>query len=110
MFDFSKYSYNFQNNQFEVGTEPMVFHCHHYNTFLQRSILDADYIDSQPFLVGAAAESSFLQLRELFKAVSDISERKKISQEIYRLSGFGIFDLSKITERGGEVRTKMSHY
>ena len=24
-----------------VGGEPMIFHCHHYNVFLQRSILDA---------------------------------------------------------------------
>ena len=28
-----------------VGGEPLIFHCHHYNVFLQRKLRDAAFFD-----------------------------------------------------------------
>lgn len=95
-----------------VGHEPMIFHCHHYNTFLQRSIQDAEYIDSAPFLVGAGAEIAYGQLAALFseQGLRDVGQRKDLAQKIYSWAGFGTFDLSALSETGGTVRTPNSHY
>ena len=95
-----------------VGGEPMIFHCHHYNTFLQQSICDADYIESRPFLIGAAAEVAFSQMKSLFEReeIEDIAQRKELAAELYRWAGFGTVDLSNLGENGGRVSTPSSHY
>jgi hypothetical protein len=110
MFDFSKFSYDFQVNRFVVGGEPMIFHCHHYNCFLQRSIQDAEYIDTPPLLAGAAAEVAFDQLTRVLSGTRDVAARKGAVETLYRLCGFGLIDLSRVTDRGGEVRTHSTHY
>ena len=76
MFDFAEFGYDFATNRLVVGGEPMVLHCHHYNVFLQRSIQDAEYIDSAPILVGAAAEVAFAQLTDLLSRTADIAARR----------------------------------
>ena len=95
-----------------LGGEPMIFHCHYYNAFLQQTILDAAYIDSEPFLVGAAAEVSYNQLVTLFKQqdISEISERKIWAEHIYAHSGFGVISLDTVNQTGGEVLAPTSHY
>jgi predicted hydrocarbon binding protein len=110
MFDFADFGYDFATNRRVVGGEPMIRHCHHYNVFLQRSIQDAEYIDSAPILVGAAAEVVFAQLTELLSRTPDIAARKATVEALYRACGLGLIDLSALTERGGEVRTRSSHY
>lgn len=110
MFDFAEFGYDFATNRLVVGGEPMVIHCHHYNCFLQRSIQDAEYIDSAPILVGAAAEMAFAQLTSLVSRTPDISARKAIVEALYRASGFGLIDLSAVTAEGGKVRTRSTHY
>lgn len=97
------------NRRCYIGGEPHVFHCHRYNTFLQQTILDAEYIDSKPFLLGAAAEVTYSGLKALF-AMVPASSRLEVAQELYRWSGFGTFDLSGLTAQGGEVTTQNSHY
>ena len=95
-----------------VEGEPMIFHCHHYNTYLQQTIQDAEYVDSRPFLIGAANEVAFAQLTALFKSqgIDDINERKQWAEEIFRWAGFGRFSLAKCDEQGGEISTPHSHY
>ncbi|TPV95974.1 MAG: hypothetical protein B7733_07200 [Myxococcales bacterium FL481] len=96
-----------------VGGEPMLFHCHHYNTFLQRTIAeDAPIVQSEPFLVGAAAEVAFAQLRTVFAELSlaAVDERKSVAQQLYRWAGFGTFDLGPLTPEGGRVETPHAHY
>jgi hypothetical protein len=110
MFDFAEFGYDFATNRLVVGGEPMVLHCHHYNVFLQRSIQDAEYIDSVPFLVGAAAEVAFAQLTELLPRAADIAARKATVEALYRACGLGLIDLGALTERGGDVRTRSTHY
>ena len=110
MFDFSQFNYDFQTNRFVVEGEPMIFHCHHYNCFLQRSIQDAEYIDSAPILVGAAVEVAFAHLTRIVAQTPDVAARKSTVETLYRLSGFGLIDLSGVTAEGGEVRTRSTHY
>lgn len=101
-----------EKRKFVVGGEPMLLHCHHYNVFLQRSIRDAEYIDSRPFLIGAAAEVAHTQLKTYYteKLISDINERKKFAEHIYKWAGFGVVDFSSLTEDGGECQTHSSHF
>jgi hypothetical protein len=110
MFDFADFGYDFSTNRLVVGGEPMVIHCHHYNCFLQRSIQDAEYIDSAPILVGAAAEVVFAQLTNLLARTPDGAARKALVESLYRACGLGLIDLSGLTDRGGEVRTRSTHY
>jgi hypothetical protein len=110
MFDFADFGYDFATNRLVVGGEPMVLHCHHYNCFLQRSIQDAEYIDSTPILVGAAAEVVFAQLTNLLARTADIAARKTTVEALYRACGLGLIDLSAVTDRGGEVHTRSTHY
>lgn len=95
-----------------VGGEPAIFHCHHYNTFLQRSILDAEDVDSGPFLIGAAAEVAYAQLRALFAAqeLREVAARAELASELYRWAGFGVLDLSRLSATGGTLETEFSHY
>ena len=104
--------FDFERMRTLVGGEPVVLHCHHYNTFLQRSIQDADYIDSEPFLIGAAAEVSFAQLTQLFEQEKVESEpaRKEQACELYRWAGFGTLDFSNLNAEGGRVDSPSSHY
>lgn len=110
MFEYSKYEYDFDTGRFVVEGEPMIFHCHHYNCFLQRSIQDAAYIDSAPILVGAAVEVVRAQLTRLLARTPEVAARKSAAETLYRLSGFGLVDLSSVTAEGGEVRTRSTHY
>ncbi|HEB54588.1 MAG TPA: hypothetical protein ENI87_15160 [bacterium] len=100
------------HRQVTVGTEPMIFHCHHYNTFLQRTIQDADYIDSRGFLIGAAAEVAFNQMMHCFAeaGLNDVPARKAMAEQIYRWAGFGRIDLGPLDENGGTTSTPNSHY
>jgi len=86
----------------------MVLHCHHYNAFLQRSIMDAEYIDSVPFLIGAAAESVYTQLKGLLQG-KEAEERCHIASELYRQAGFRTLDFSSLSKDGGKLVTKKSH-
>jgi hypothetical protein len=110
MFDFADFGYDFAMGRLVVGGEAMVLHCHHYNCFLQRSIQDADYIDSAPVLVGAAAEVAFAQLTSLLSQTADVPSRKATVEALYRACGLGLVDLGALTDRGGEVRTPSTHY
>ena len=110
MVDLSQIEYDFQHHRLVWGGEAMIMHCHHYNCFLQRSIQDAEYIDSAPFLVGAAAEVAFAQLTQILAGSADVAARKSAAEQLYRTCGFGLIDLSALTDKGGEVRTRSTHY
>ncbi len=110
MFEFSQFGYDFHTGRLMVENESMIFHCHHYNCFLQRSIQDAEYIDSAPILVGAAVEMVFAQLARVLSRTPDVAARKSTVETFYRLCGSGLIDLGAITAQGGEVRTRSTHY
>lgn len=86
-----------------IGTlhgESMVFHCNHYNRFLQLVVEDCHYIDFQSILVGSAAEVAFRQLRQYFGLHPDLSVRERASAaaSIYRFCGFGNLPLASLPD------------
>ena len=109
MFDINDYKFDQEHNYLEIGGEAMVFHCHHYVTNLQRTILDADYIDSKLFLIGSAADSIFYQLTNLCDGLN-IEDSKIMAQDIYKTFGYGIIDLSSMDENGCELKSTKSFF
>ncbi len=104
--------FDFEHHRWVLGNEPMVFHCHHYNMYLQQTLLEAEYLQCEPLLVGAAVEVAYKQLTNLFAQhrIEDVSERKALAESIYRWAGFGTIDLEPLYENGGTVTTQNSHY
>ena len=49
--------------------EPVIFHCHHYNLFLQQTIENPDWIDGVGILRTAAQEIFYSLLYGAFKAL-----------------------------------------
>ena len=109
MFDINKYAFDQEHNYLEIGGEAMIFHCHHYMINLQRTILDADYIESTLFLIGSAADALYSQLTNLCQGLS-VEASKEMAQDIYKTFGYGLIDLSGMDEKGGEFTTTHSFF
>lgn len=109
IFDINQYPFDTEHNYLEIGGEAMVFHCHHYINYLQRSILDADYIDSRPFLIGSAADAIYHQLTNLCEGLS-IEESKQMAEDIYKTFGYGLIDLTAMDENGIKLETSHSFF
>ena len=109
MFDINDYKFDQEHNYLEIGGEAMIFHCHHYITNLQRTILDADYIDSKLFLIGSAADAIYSQLTNLCEGLN-IEESKQMAQDIYKTFGYGLIDLSSMDENGCELKSTKSFF
>ena len=109
MFNINDYKFDEEHNYLEIGGEAMIFHCHHYLTNLQRTILDADYIDSSKFLIGSAADAVYNQLKNLCEGLS-IEESKQMAQDIYKTFGYGLINLKSMDENGGIIKTTKSFF
>ena len=109
MFNINDYKFDEKHNYLEIGGEAMIFHCHHYIMNLQRTILDADYIDGSRFLIGSAADAVSYQLSNLCEGL-DVQASKKMAEDIYKCFGFGLIDLSCMDENGCELKTTSSFF
>jgi hypothetical protein len=109
MFDINQYKFDEAHNYLEIGGEAMIFHCHHYINNLQRTILDADYIDSRLFLIGSSADAIYHQLSNLCEGL-DIEQSKEMAEDIYKTFGYGLIDLSCMDESGCELKTTKSFF
>ncbi len=100
-------------NAYIAQGEPLVFHCHHYNTYLQNTLEDAGaYLDVHPILTDSAQEIAHSQFTQYFGQEPDISieDRKTVVEDYFRFSGFGLINLHHTNESGGEVSTTSDHY
>lgn len=102
MFQLSDYPFDTERNCHFVANEAMVFHCHHYVISLQNKILNADYVDSRPFLIGAAAHALHHQLSNLCDGLAS-DHRLRTIETAYKTFGFGLVDLSGLKGEGGVV-------
>jgi len=109
MFDIHQYKFDEEHNCLDVAGEAMIFHCHHYINYLQRSILDAEYIDSRPFLIGSAADSVYHQLKNLCEGL-DVDSSKRMAEEVYKAFGYGLIDLTPMTADGVELQSVKSFF
>lgn len=88
----------------QIGGEPHVFHCHHYNCFLQKSVLDqAALVDAPALLTRPAVEVVLSELRQL---KADLAR----AEELFQTLGFGKVDLSRLGSTGGTAVVSGSHY
>jgi hypothetical protein len=99
-------------NAYIAQDEPCIFHCHHYNTYLQAVIEDtSSYLDVYPILTRSSQEIAYSQFSSFFKENNlDIDRRKKIVEDFFRFCGFGVIDLSAADSNGGKVVSGSDHY
>lgn len=107
MFDITEYEYDKEQCRLEIGGEDMMFHCHHYLSNLQKTVFDAEYMDGTNMIIGCAADSVYLQLKDLCKDLNE-KESKALAQDMYKTFGNGLIDLSSMDENGVEVTTTKS--
>ncbi len=95
-----------------LGGARLVFHCHHYNVFLQRSLEDAVGQRAVALERVAAAEAARSMLGGVFAKTpdADIASRLATAARIFGSLGFGRADVSGLGAYGGLVRVKPSHY
>ncbi len=91
--------------------EPVIFHCHHYNLFLQQTILDPPFINGIGILQDSSQEINFSQLRAAFihHNAETVEEKFAIASELFKYQGFGIISFSG-NEDGGTANLLSSHY
>ena len=100
-------TYDKQTHAYRVGEEPLVFHCHHYNLFLQNTIEDGgDFYDAEKLQVQSAEHVVYHQLKAL--------ESKGITLgdilQVYSDAGFGKLSFEVMKEEGGLVTSSSEHY
>ncbi len=100
-----------------IDQEPVIFHCNHYNRFLQLIVEDCHYIQRDPILKQSAAEVSFRQLRQHFQAYPEwsVEDRLAYAESMYRFCGFGdlplaSFHLPENPENAFQILENNSHY
>ncbi|MCS7030327.1 MAG: hypothetical protein NZL92_02180 [Gloeomargarita sp. SKYG116] len=91
--------------------EPVIFHCHHYNLFLQQTIEDPDWIDGVGILRQSAQEIFFSLLQGAFQQLEVLreSERWRLARQLFSFLGFGQLE-GDISPQGGELELRHSHY
>ncbi|MDX2010289.1 MAG: V4R domain-containing protein [Myxococcaceae bacterium] len=87
-----------------IAGEPHVFHCHHYNCFLQKVITDQSaLVDAPGLLTEAAVEVVLTEL-------DGLSADRSMAQALFAQLGFGQLDLSALSAAGGRAVASGSHY
>ncbi len=101
-----------ERNITTFGGRRLVFHCHHYNAFLQRTIDEALGDDAAIVQRRAAMESTRLIVTDLFSSDGGAPFRARIERaaSTFGSLGFGLADVSALGELGGAVTLRTSHY
>ncbi|MEN9216247.1 MAG: hypothetical protein Q6K90_02850 [Gloeomargarita sp. HHBFW_bins_162] len=91
--------------------EPVIFHCHHYNLFLQQTIEDPNWIDGVGILRTSAQEVFFSLLQGAFNQLEVVREQERwqVARQLFQFLGFGQLE-GEVTPQGAEVRLQHSHY
>lgn len=100
-------------NAYMAENEPLILHCHHYNTYLQLVLEDTHtYLDIYPVLISSAQAIVYEHLDSHFHRnhIIDIEERKQIAEDFFSFCGFGKFSLANIDAQGGVVVAAADHY
>lgn len=105
-----------ERNQLLLGGRRIVFHCHHYNLFLQQTVSDALQKDAKTVEVAASSEASHLLLLELLseeerkRGKLSFSAKIAFAQQMFMALGFGYPEVAQLTPAGGIVTLTTSHY
>lgn len=90
--------------------EPVIFHCHHYNLFLQQTIEDPDWIDGVSILQISAQEIFYSLLKNAFVTlgIETAAERLATAARMFSFLGFGQLNF-EVTEGGGIGQLPLCH-
>jgi hypothetical protein len=96
----------------EVYGQSQLYHCNHYNRSIQQYIEDPDYVPSERILLQSAAETAYRQAQAYLDVTPDatLPDLLAWAEDIFKWGGFGQLDFSDVTEAGGTVVGKTSHY
>lgn len=95
-----------------LGGQRLVFHCHHYNVALQRSLEDALGPRAVEIQRLAAAETARLALASVFaeREIRAFDARMQCAASVFADAGFGRATIVAMTSMGGRVEVAPSHY
>jgi predicted hydrocarbon binding protein len=105
--------WNKQQNIRLVEKSSLVFHCHHYNCHLQKTIEDAQIVDGKGIQINVAREVAFNQFSKAYSLHPELKTTKQkldFAAELFQVQGFGKVVFTKIDETGGVVKVPVSHY
>ncbi len=100
------------NGQVLGGAEPFIFHCNHYNYWLQRTVLLIPDIGMEDVCVDAAASvvHNVVSRAGAELGLSGPEAHLRLASGIFSQHGFGTIDFSGASADGGTVVTPTSHY
>lgn len=102
-----------ERNLLSLENRRLVFHCHHYNLFLQRTIEDGLGAQAaQSLQVAASMEASRSVLASLYAKDPEASflDKLGLARKLFGSLGFGQAETPSLTPNGGGVRLITSHY
>ncbi|RMG32457.1 MAG: hypothetical protein D6732_13445 [Methanobacteriota archaeon] len=88
-----------------IGGKRAVFHCNHYNTFLQRTLNDAM---GEKMIEVQINVSERINKEMLMEILRDVDDKRKEIEEVFANLGLGILDLSQLDQ--GKAVVSNSHY
>lgn len=93
--------------------EPHVFHCNHYNHWLQSTLLLSPQLPMRDVIVDAAEEVVHHALTVTAAELGIVGQPAaiaRVAEDLFAELGFGRVDLSGIASGGGSARFSASHY
>jgi hypothetical protein len=94
------------------GGEPFIFHCNHYNYWLQKTVLLVENLGMEAASIDAAASVAHAAVtgaaQEL--GLEDPEKRLGLASGLFAQHGFGQLDFSDTSVDGGQAVAKTSHY
>ena len=97
-----------QELKFLAGA-PVIYHCHHFNLFLDQTIGDALGGAAKDLRKRAGRRAAGELLRGLFQAGQTPVERLQIAQQVFAAMGHGKLNF-QVHDGGGEVHSPTLHY
>lgn len=90
----------------------VVLHSEHYNSALQRALVEVDQIDATALLETSAAEAAYQFLTEQpgWSGEGDAGERTRRVVELFRAAGLGELNAGGLGADGGEAVVASSHF
>ena len=100
------------NGQLLAGDEPFIFHCNHYNYWLQKTVLLVEGLGMHEVCVDAATSVAHAVVEKASDelGLTDPAARLQLASGIFAQHGFGTIDFSGADASGGTVTNPTSHY
>ncbi len=101
----TEFKLDLSNGELLIGGKRAVLHCNHYNTFLQRTLVDALGDKMVEVQIKISQKINTEMLRNLTQGIED---KKSAIEKIFSALGLGILDLNDL--ENGRSTVSNSHY